>query len=161
MVKVIKRDSQVVFCEVQKIITAMSKASWASGEAVDAPQLAYRVYDKFEGTKTIDVETIQDLVEETLIEANHPKTAKAYILYRKERERIREGQALIKATQKLFNSYLEDQTWRVKENANTRKSVNGMNNYIRERLTEQYWLNDVYPASIKEAHEEGKLHLHD
>ncbi len=161
MITVIKRDGQVVDCEVQKIINAITKAAVAAQEHLDAPSLAATVLTRFAHLQTASVEQVQDVVEQVLVAANHASTAKAYILYRKERERIREGQALISATQKLFSSYLNDKTWRVKENANTRKSVNGMNNFIRERLTEQYWLHDVYPPAIRKAHEEGTLHLHD
>ncbi len=161
MVTIIKRDGRAVFCEAQKITAALSKAAHAAGELIDSVALTNRVLKSIEDRATVDVEEIQDLVEEALIEANHPKSAKAYILYRNERQKIREGKALIKATQNLFDSYLEDKTWQIKENANTRKSVNGMNNFIRERLTESYWLNDVYPKEISEAHQEGTLHLHD
>lgn len=161
MVTIIKRDGREVFCEAQKITAALSKAAHAAGELIDSVALTNRVLEQISDRTTVEVEEIQDLVEEALIEANYPKSAKAYILYRKERQRIREGKALIKATQDLFDSYLEDRTWQIKENANARKSVNGMNNYIRERLTESYWLNDIYPKAIREAHLEGTLHIHD
>jgi len=159
MVTIIKRDGREVFCEARKITDAISKAAHAAGEPIDSVALTNRVLERISHRTAVEVEEIQDLVEEALIEANHPKTAKAYILYRKERQRIREGNALIKATRNLFDSYLEDKTWQIKENANARKSVNGMNNYIRERLTESYWLNDIYPKTIREAHLEGTLHL--
>ncbi len=92
-----------------------------------------------------DVETIQDLVEKVLIENGHAKTAKAYILYREKRRGAREANALIGATIEMFSNYLGDNDWRVKENANAQKSINGMNNYIRETFTKQYWLHEIYP----------------
>lgn len=159
--QVVKRDGQVVLCEVQKIINAINKAADAAHEQVNAPHIACTVLARLDGKKRIEVEQIQDQVEQVLMESSAKATAKAYILYRKDRERVREGNALIRATNELFNSYLEDTTWRTKENANTRRSVNGMNNFIRERFTEQYWLNNIYPPAIKEAHLEGRLHLHD
>jgi ribonucleoside-triphosphate reductase len=159
--QVVKRDGQVVLCEVQKIINAINKAAEAAHEQVNAPQIACTVLSRLDDFERLSVEQIQDTVEQALMESSAKATAKAYILYRKDRERVREGNALIRATNELFNSYLEDTTWRTKENANTRRSVNGMNNFIRERFTEQYWLNNIYPPAIKEAHQRGRLHLHD
>ncbi|MGE4453977.1 MAG: ribonucleoside triphosphate reductase [Sphaerochaeta sp.] len=159
--QVVKRDGQVVLCEVQKIINAIEKAAAAAHQDVDANHVSNLVLFKTEGKERLEVEHIQDLVEASLMEEGYSKTAKAYILYRKDRERVREGKALINATNEMFSAYLEDTTWRVKENANTRRSVNGMNNYIRERFTEQYWLHQIYPAEIREAHLKGSLHLHD
>ncbi|MDC7231220.1 MAG: ribonucleoside triphosphate reductase [Sphaerochaetaceae bacterium] len=159
--QVVKRDGQVVLCEVQKIIDAIEKAANAAGQKVDAKMVAATVLSKTKGKDKVEVEYIQDLVEESLMEQSYQATAKAYILYRKGRERVREGKALIKATNEMFSAYLDDTTWRVKENANTRRSVNGMNNYIRERFTEQYWLHEIYPETIREAHQSGSLHLHD
>ena len=159
--QVVKRDGQVVLCEVQKIIDAIEKAANAAGQKVDAKMVATIVLSKTQGRDNVEVEYIQDLVEESLMEQSYQATAKAYILYRKGRERVREGKALIKATNEMFSAYLDDTTWRVKENANTRRSVNGMNNYIRERFTEQYWLHEIYPETIREAHQSGSLHLHD
>jgi ribonucleoside-triphosphate reductase len=160
---VVKRDGQVVFCDGQKISLAIAKASKASGETVDADFLARLVLQEADklGKDHVDVETIQDLVEAQLIKCDATSTAKAYILYREQRRKIREGQVLVEATAKLFRSYLDDQDWLVKENANTRKSVNGMNNYIRETFTKQYWLHEVYPQEIREAHLQGAFHIHD
>ncbi|HBP37438.1 MAG TPA: ribonucleoside triphosphate reductase, partial [Clostridiales bacterium] len=104
---------------------------------------------------------IQDLVEKVLIENGHAKTAKAYILYREKRRSAREANALIGATINMFSDYLGDKDWQVQENANTQRSINGMNNYVRETFTKQYWLHEVYPTEIREAHLSGELHLHD
>ena len=159
--QVVKRDGQVVLCEVQKIINAVNKAATAAHQDVDAIKVAALVLVDMKGVNPITVEHIQDLVEQALMDSGAKETAKAYILYRNQRERVREGKALIKATNALFDSYLGQTTWQTKENANTRRSVNGMNNFIRERFTEQYWLNEIYPKEIKAAHESGALHLHD
>ncbi len=159
--QVVKRDGQVVLCEVQKIINAVNRAAVAANQDVDALEVAALVLADMKGINPITVEHIQDLVEQALMASGAKETAKAYILYRNQRERVREGKALIKATNALFDSYLGQTTWQTKENANTRRSVNGMNNFIRERFTEQYWLNEIYPKEIKAAHESGALHLHD
>jgi anaerobic ribonucleoside-triphosphate reductase len=107
------------------------------------------------------VEGIQDLVEKVLIEEGHAKTAKAYILYREKRKSARELDALIGATIDMFSDYLGDKDWQIQENANTQKSVNGLNNYVREMFTKKYWLYEVYPDEVRKAHESGDLHLHD
>lgn len=61
----------------------------------------------------------------------------------------------------MFSNYLGENDWRIKENANTQKSINGMNNYIREAFTKQYWLHEIYPEEVRRAHQSGDLHLHD
>jgi ribonucleoside-triphosphate reductase len=107
------------------------------------------------------VEDIQDAAEKVLIENGHAKTAKAFILYREKRRGARENNALIGATIQMFSDYLDDKDWQIQENANTQKSINGMNNYVREAFTKQYWLHEVYPQEVRQAHVEGDIHLHD
>ncbi|MFA6645787.1 MAG: ribonucleoside triphosphate reductase [Sphaerochaetaceae bacterium] len=160
---VIKRDGQVVFCDGQKISQAIAKAALAANETLDSNRLAQAVLQQAAllEVERVGVETIQDIVEQQLMQSGASATAKAYILYREERRKVREGRILIDATQKLFRNYLDDTDWLVKENANTRKSVNGMNNYIRESFTKQYWLHEVYPVEIRDAHLRGALHIHD
>ena len=108
-----------------------------------------------------DVEGIQDLVEKVLIENGHARTAKAYILYREKRKSARELNALIGATIDMFSDYLGERDWHVQENANTHRSVNGLNNYVREAFTKKYWLHEVYPEEVRNAHESGDCHIHD
>lgn len=160
---VIKRDGTKVFCDGQKIAVAVQKAARAAGEAVEVEAITTTVLNEAGagGRSSITVEEIQDLVETTLMHSGHTETAKAYILYRDERRKVREGQALIDATVALFDDYLDDRTWMIQENANTKKSINGMNNYIREAFTRRYWLSEVYPPAIAAAHREGDLHIHD
>ena len=160
---IVKRDGQVVFCEGQKIANAIAKAALAAGEAIDSETTTRQVLKQAAafGTEQLDVETIQDLVENQLMHDGATATAKAYILYREQRRKVREGRILIDATQQLFHDYLDDKDWLVKENANTRKSVNGMNNYIRESFTKRYWLHEVYPQEIRDAHISGAFHIHD
>ena len=161
--KVIKRDGQVVFCDGQKISNAIVKAAMAVGETINGDAIANDVLLKILSCPdpAISVETIQDMVEQALIHMNAASIAKAYILYRENRRKVREGKILIDSTSKLFNDYLNDKDWLIKENANTRKSINGMNNYIRESFTRCYWLNDMYPERIRQAHLSGDFHIHD
>ncbi len=160
---VIKRDGTIVFCDGQKIAVAVQKAARAASEAVEVDVITTAVLNEAGegGRSTITVEEIQDLVEKNLMNAGYSETAKAYILYREERRKVREGQALIDATVSLFDDYLDDRTWMIQENANTKKSINGMNNYIREAFTRRYWLSEVYPPAIASAHQEGAIHIHD
>lgn len=161
---IVKRDGQVVFCDGQKIASAIAKAARAAGEQnVDSDKLAEQVLclAAADGRDTADVEMIQDLVEQQLVEAGAAATAKSFILYRDQRRKIRDGHVLVDATTQMFKDYLDDKDWQIQENANTRKSVNGMNNYIRESFTKQYWLHEVYPQEIRDAHASGAMHLHD
>ncbi len=161
-----KRNGEIVPFHQEKITWAIFKAAnavggndWDLAERLgrEAAELAYKTY----GGDVVDVEQLQDMVEKTLIENGHAKTAKAYILYREKRRSAREANALIGATIKMFSEYLGDKDWQIQENANTQKSVNGMNNYIRETFTKQYWLHEIYPEDVRNAHVSGDLHMHD
>ena len=161
-----KRNGDVVAFQPEKITRAIFKAAnavggkdWAMAEDLTNQVVALATEQYPDGT--VDVESIQDLVEKVLIENGHAKTAKAYILYREKRRSAREANALIGATIEMFSNYMGDNDWRVKENANAQKSINGMNNYIRETFTKQYWLHEIYPEKIRKAHQSGDLHLHD
>ncbi|MHC1692987.1 MAG: ribonucleoside triphosphate reductase [Sphaerochaetaceae bacterium] len=159
-----KRDGQVVPCDGQKIALAIGKAAAAAQETgIDTGRLSAIVLDRVSLSEdtVADVETIQDLVEQVLMETGATATAKAYILYREQRRAVRDGQALVDATTRMFSDYLDDKDWQVQENANTRKSINGMNNYIRESFTKRYWLHEIYAKDVREAHISGALHLHD
>ena len=164
--QIIKRDRTQVPFRKEKIIFAIFKAANAVGgnDFSQAEKLADRVValaeDKFSGGLA-DVEAIQDLVEKVLIDAGHAKTAKAYILYREKRRSARETNALIGATINMFGEYLNDKDWQINENANTQKSINGLNNYVREAFTQNYWLHEIYPEEIRAAHLSGDLHIHD
>ena len=161
-----KRDGRVAAYQPEKITLAIFKAAvavggdnWEMAESL-AQQVEQVARERFDG-QLLDVETIQDIVEKVLIENGHAKTAKAYILYREKRRTARESNALVGATIGMFSEYLGDQDWQIQENANTQRSINGMNNYIREAFTKQYWLHEVYPEPIREAHTSGDLHMHD
>ncbi|MDD4316443.1 MAG: ribonucleoside triphosphate reductase [Clostridia bacterium] len=164
---IVKRDGRVDTFDVNKIAAAIYKAAIAAGgdDKVRAFELATMVSEllsqKFPDGVSPTIEDIQDAVEKVLIDQKHAKTAKAYILYREKRKTVRESNALITATVGMFTNYLTEADWNVKENANMQKSVNGLNNYVRETFTKKYWLYDVYPEEIRKAHESGDLHLHD
>lgn len=161
-----KRDGRVTSFHSEKITWAIFKAANAVGGhdwqiAEDLTNQVMQIADRQYTSGMTDVESIQDLVEKVLIENGHAKTAKAYILYREKRRSARESNALIGATINMFSDYLGDKDWQIQENANTQRSINGMNNYVRETFTKQYWLHEVYPSDIREAHLNGELHMHD
>ena len=164
--QMIKRDRSVVPFKKEKIVLAIFKAAYAVGgeDFSLSERLAGEVIaiaEKRFPDGVADVEGIQDIVEKVLIENGHAKTAKAYILYREKRRSARETNALIGATINMFSEYLNDRDWQINENANTQKSINGLNNYIREAFTKNYWLHEIYPENIRNAHLSGDIHLHD
>lgn len=161
-----KRDGRIEKFQPEKITWAIFKAAMACGgnDFNRAQELCRQVVDMANlklGHKIPDVEEIQDIVEKVLIENGHAQTAKAYILYREKRKNVRNLDALIGATIEMFSNYLGDKDWQIKENANTHKSVNGLNNYVREVFTKNYWLHQIYPQEVREAHESGDCHIHD
>ncbi len=164
--QIIKRDRSTVSFKKEKIILAIFKAANAVGgndfstaEALGSEVV--KIAEKLYPEGTADVEGIQDIVEKVLIENGHAKTAKAYILYREKRRSARESNALIGATINMFSEYLNDRDWQINENANTQKSINGLNNYVREAFTKNYWLHEIYTEDIRQAHLSGDIHLHD
>ncbi len=166
IVKVLKRDGTYQEFNISKIADAIYKAAVAcNGSDYDtAMELAQKVVDLIEkrnGDHVPTVEQIQDAVEYTLIENRHSQTAKAFILYREKRKSAREKNALVGATIDLFDKYIDETDWATKENANMQRSVAGLNNYVREEFTKNYWLNEVYPVNVREAHLSGDIHLHD
>ncbi|MGI6326914.1 MAG: ribonucleoside triphosphate reductase [Saccharofermentanales bacterium] len=161
-----KRDGRIVTFKQEKITWAIFKAAtavggdnWELAEALTG-QIIEMAQTRFPDGLA-EVEAIQDIVEKVLIENGHAKTAKAFILYREKRRSAREANALIGATINMFSDYLGDKDWQIQENANTQRSINGMNNYVREAFTKQYWLHEVYPVEVREAHLNGDMHIHD
>ncbi len=164
--QIIKRDHTYVAFKKEKIVLAIFKAATAVGgnDFSTAEKLGNEVVRIAELTYPdgiAEVEGIQDIVEKVLIENGHAKTAKAFILYREKRRSARESNALIGATINMFTEYLNDMDWQINENANTQKSINGLNNYIREAFTKNYWLHEIYPEEIRNAHLNGEIHIHD
>ena len=146
--QIIKRDQTIVPFRKEKIVLAIFKAASSVGgtDFLLSESLAdevVRMADIKYPNGIAEVEGIQDLVEKVLIENGHAKTAKAYILYREKRRSARESNALIGATIDMFTEYLNDRDWLINENANTQKSINGLNNYVREQFTKNYWLHEI------------------
>ncbi|MDY0211601.1 MAG: ribonucleoside triphosphate reductase [Desulfuromonadaceae bacterium] len=162
-----KRDGRLVEFEVDKISAAIKKAVRAVGghDMDKAQSIALQVVNTltviFKATHIPTVENVQDLVEKELIEAGHARTAKAYILYRQQREQLRATHSFMQESIEAIDSYLTQEDWRVKENANMGYSLQGLNNHIASNITSNYWLNKIYPVGVSEAHKNGDYHIHD
>jgi len=162
--KIIKRDGVIEDFDPQKIIEALAKAGAATGEFGDvvARNLTMRVVNiahQMIKNRAPSVEELQDIVEEVLLTSPYKKTAKAYIIYRDQHAKIRE---ITSASQVgLVEQYLERLDWKVNENSNMSYSLQGLNNYISTEVTKIYWLNKIYPPEIREAHQNGDVHIHD
>ncbi|SMB96420.1 ribonucleoside-triphosphate reductase class III catalytic subunit [Thermanaeromonas toyohensis ToBE] len=159
--KIVKRDGRVVPFDAMKITAAVQKAFNATGTDGDAWEVTRRVIDQLvQGSSGVpSVEQVQDLVETALMELGYYHAAKAYILYREQRRRIREMKSLV--SQDLIDQYLEEADWRVRENANIGYSLQGLNNYLVGSLAAEYWLERIYPPEVREAHRNGDFHIHD
>jgi len=161
-----KRDGRLEPFDQERITNAIWKAAKAVGgkDRELAKRLSDQVVEILEkrfgedGVPT--VEEIQDVVEKVLIENGHAKTAKAYILYRKQHQDLREL-AKILSSSELVEQYLNLEDWYVRENSNMSFSLQGLNNYLTTKVIESYWVNRIYPPSIGEAHRSGDVHIHD
>ncbi len=105
------------------------------------------------------VESVQDSVEQELMESGYLDTAKAYILYRAQHAALR--RIITTESIDLVDQYLERSDWQVQENSNMSFSLQGLNNYIASEISKTYWLNKIYPREIREAHQSGDFHIHD
>jgi len=159
-----KRDGREEIFDAKKIKAAILKAGQAAGEfgAEEAGRLTLKVVTlihSLRDTLAVTVEQVQDIVEEVLLNSPYRRTAKAYIIYREQHARMRE--MVRNADMDLIDSYLGKADWRVRENSNMAYSLQGLNNYISSEVSKVYWLNKIYPSEIREAHDNGALHLHD
>jgi ribonucleoside-triphosphate reductase len=164
LTKIIKRDGSTHPFEAKKITNAILKAGQAAGEfdIEIARKLTIRVVNIVNlmyAEITPSVENIQDIVEDVLLTSNYHKTAKAYILYRDQRARVREISS--KFNVDLVDQYLQKLDWQVNENSNMGYSLQGLNNYISSEISKIYWLNKIYPENIKNMHLSGDFHIHD
>jgi len=164
--KVQKRNGEIVDFDSNKIKNAIFAAAKAVGgkDEQRAEVLSKMVIDIIKetfGAGIPSVEDIQDVVEKILIEEGHAKTAKAYILYRKRREELREVRNLFMDAEKMIEEYINLEDWRVNENANMGFSLQGLNSHIVEGITAKYWLNKIYRKDLRDAHIKGDLHIHD
>ncbi len=167
MYKVIKRDGAVTDFDIAKISSAISKAFDALNKETHPTVidlLALKVTSDFEGKikdGLIAVEDIQDSVESVLSQAGYADVAKAYILYRKQREKVRNMKSTILDYKELVDSYVKVSDWRVKENSTVTYSVGGLILSNSGAITANYWLSEVYDEEIANAHRNGDIHLHD
>ena len=167
MIQVIKRDGEVAEFNLAKITEAIKKAFKATNKDYTdeiLQLLSLRVTADFQGKMKdgkISVEQIQDSAEHVLEETGYTDVAKAYILYRKQRERIRNMKNTILDYKDVVNSYVKVEDWRVKENSTVTYSVGGLILSNSGAITANYWLSEIYDTEIAEAHRSGAIHLHD
>ena len=167
MYAVLKRDGTIADFDISKIGTAITKAFEAQEKqyhptVIDL--LALKVTADFEPKikdDLIQVEDIQDSVEAVLIQSGYADVAKAYILYRKQREKIRNMRSTILDYKELVDSYLNVSDWRVKENSTVTYSVGGLILSNSGAITANYWLSEIYDTEIADAHRNADMHIHD
>ncbi|HON22106.1 MAG TPA: ribonucleoside triphosphate reductase, partial [Candidatus Paceibacterota bacterium] len=166
ILKVQKRDGSIVDFDEKRIQEAIYKALTATGQGdgKESKKLTEKVIEllnrRFKTDEIPHVEQIQDIVEEVLILEGLTETAKAYILYREQRRRIRESVALVDESIEMVDKYIGEIDWQVHENANMTYSLQGLNQYIIAQVEKKYWLNKIYPKEIREAARNEDLHIH-
>ncbi|MBQ1871756.1 MAG: ribonucleoside triphosphate reductase [Lachnospiraceae bacterium] len=167
MFEVVKRDGQVVDFTIVKIKDAIAKAFTATGKEYNddiIDMLCLRVTANFQAkieNGQIHVEEIQDSVETVLEQSGYTDVAKAYILYRKQREKMRNMKSTILDYKEIVNSYVKVEDWRVKENSTVTYSVGGLILSNSGAVTANYWLSEIYDQEIADAHRNADIHLHD
>ena len=169
MNRIVKRDGSIVTFDANKIEQAIIKAAkvtkeFSESEAAKVTKkvilMAQEIANKKESNlKAATVEEVQDAVEIALYSFGYTQTAKAYILYREQRTRIRDFAAGL--NNDMVDDYLQQLDWQVNENSNMSYSIQGLNNYIASNVSKTYWLNKIYPEEIKNAHLNGDIHIHD
>ncbi len=167
MFQVKKRDGKIVEFDMSKISIAISKAFNAKGVNYTADilnMLTLRVaadFSKKIQNNIINVEDVQDSVEVVLIQSGYVEVAKSYILYRKQREKVRNIKSTLVDYKKVVDDYLKVADWRVKENSTVTYSVGGLILSNSGAVTANYWLSEVYDEEIGEAHRNADIHIHD
>ncbi len=162
-----KRDGRIEHFDEDKITAAIFKAAKSVGG--DDIVLAQKITSQiaavldvlYKDGRVPTVENVQDLVEKMLIEGNHAKTAKAYILYRQQHSELRQAEQLINHGVVLMDNYIDQADWRVNENSNMSYSLQGLNNHISSAISATYWLEKIYPQEVGRAHRDGTIHIHD
>ncbi|HPE16739.1 MAG TPA: ATP cone domain-containing protein, partial [Oscillospiraceae bacterium] len=154
MYQVIKRDGKVAQFNIKKIADAITKAFDAQNKQYNpdiidflALKVTADYQDKIKNGR-ISVEEIQDSVEQVLVQAGYADVAKAYILYRKQREKIRNMKSTFLDYKELVNSYVNINDWRVKENSTVTYSVGGLILSNSGAITANYWLSEVYDDEV-------------
>ena len=167
MYKIIKRNGSIVDFDLNKIVTAISKAFVSLNKEVQPDVLQWLavkavsdVESKVQDNK-LSVEDIQDSVEKILSESGYFEVSKAYILYRQQHKNIRDTKNTLINYQKVVNDYLKISDWRVKENATVSYSLGGLILGNSGAITANYWLSEIYDKEIADAHKNVKMHIHD
>ena len=163
---VTKRDGTLAPFDSNKIFNAINKAGASTGEFSEqeswllTAQVLKVLKHKY-AESLPSIENIQDIVEQVLISSNYFNTAKAYILYRDQRERSRKDHKVMVDVESSINEYLERLDWRVNANANQGYSNGGLILNVAGKVMANYWLSHVYPSEVGEAHRNGDIHIHD
>jgi len=166
-VRVRKRDGQEVPFDAVKIESAIARAGRATGEFGDleaallTAQVVKVLAHRYDVGRVPDIEGIQDVVEQTLISANHFETARSYIVYREQRAKLRADRRTLVDVSASINEYLDRSDWRVAANANQGYSLGGLILNTSGKMIANYWLSHVYPPEVGQAHRDGDLHIHD
>ncbi len=167
MFQVVKRDGETAEFSLKKIGAAITKAFDATNKMYNSDiidLLSLRVTADFQGKVkegVVNVEDIQDSVEHILEQSGYTDVAKAYILYRKNREKLRNMKSTILNYKEIVDSYVREEDWRVKENSTVTYSVGGLILHNSGSITAHYWLSEIYDAEIAQAHRNADLHIHD
>ena len=167
MLQVAKRDGELREFDLHKISEAIRKAFDATEQAYTEEiidLLSLRVTSSFQAkikNGVIHVESIQDSVEHVLEETGYTEAAKAFILYRRQREKLRTMRSTILDYRDIVNSYVREEDWRVRENSTITYSVGGLILHNSGSVTANYWLSEIYDTEIAEAHRDGDFHIHD
>lgn len=166
VISVVKRDGRQAAFDAEKITFAIFKALRATGKPDRklaghySEQVVEKLFGRAARQSSPTVEEIQDEVEHTLLANREFEAAKAYIIYRFQHQNIRSTKAIFSNIE-LMEEYLSLRDWRVKESANSTYSLQGLNQHISTVVSSQYWLNQIYPKEIAEAHKTGRFHIHD
>jgi ribonucleoside-triphosphate reductase (formate) len=155
IIKIQKRDGTITDFDQSKITNAIFKAVTATdqGDGERSKKLSEKVIQilnrRFKKDEIPSVEQVQNIVEEVLILEGLVDTAKAYIIYRDQRRRIREAVTISEETVERMDQYLEKLDWEVQENANMAFSLQGLNHYAVSQIVKKYWFNKIYPQEIR------------
>jgi ribonucleoside-triphosphate reductase len=168
--KITKRDGRKVIYNIEKIYNAILNATKASDYGVvDTDDIAGRIAEVIDRRlremwldgEEVHVETVQDLVEENLMDAGYYDIVKRYMIYRHKHQKIRNMNKKFTDAMNMIDDYLNLDDWKVNENSNMGYSLQGLNNHISAEITEEYWLQEIYPQEVTKLHKSGDLHIHD
>ena len=166
ILKIQKRNGAIINFNPSEIVDAIYQAAKSVGgtNKETSEQLSKKVISILNKTfqDTIpSIEEIQDIVEKTLIDEGHAKTAKAYILYRQKKNEIRSAKDVVVEVEKSMSEYLNQSDWRVNANSNQGYSLGGLILNISGKVTANYWLSHIYPKAVGDSHRNGDYHIHD